>query len=259
MIHYRQAQNFLSIHMFPETIDRQSKLPYYQQLYDILRGKIARDDWEPGDMIPPESELIKRYQVSRSTVRQVLDMLVQEGLIYRQRGRGSFVAHPTLEQSMTRIISFTEDMRQRNFTPGTQILSSVLFPAPEDIAHNLQVPPGEELASLRRLRLADGEPMSVEESYLVHRYCQNVLQYDYANQPLREVLEEEYGIKIQHAKQVIHAIAAPRELAEPLEINTAAPLLFIERTSTSQGMIPVEFLRIFYRADRYALYNELHD
>ena len=245
--------------MFTETIDRHSKLPYYQQLYEILRGKITRDDWEPGDMIPPESELVERYQVSRSTVRQVLDMLVQEGLIYRQRGRGSFVCHPTLEQSMTRIVSFTEDMRQRKFTPGTRVLSSSLLPAPEDIAQKLQVPPGEQLASLRRLRLADGEPMSVEESFLVHRYCQNVLQHDYARQPLRETLEEEYGIKILHAKQVIHAIGAPEELAGHLEIIAGAPLLFIERTSTSQGMVPVEFLRIYYRADRYALYNELHD
>jgi GntR family transcriptional regulator len=245
--------------MLIENIDRHSKLPYYQQLYEILRGKITRGEWESGDMIPPESELVEQYQVSRSTVRQVLDMLVQEGLIYRQRGRGSFVSHPTLEQTMTRIVSFTEDMRQRKFTPGTQVLSAILLPAPEDIAQKLQVPAGEELAGLRRLRLADGEPMSVEESYLVHRYCQNVLQHDYARQPLREVLDNEYGIKILNAKQVIHAIAAPEELAGHLEISPGAPLLFIERTSTSQGMVPVEFLRIYYRADRYALYNELHD
>jgi GntR family transcriptional regulator len=245
--------------MLIENIDRHSKLPYYQQLYEILRGKITRGEWESGDMIPPESELVEQYQVSRSTVRQVLDMLVQEDLIYRQRGRGSFVSHPTLEQTMTRIVSFTEDMRQRIFTPGTQVLSAILLPAPEDIAQKLQVPAGEELAGLRRLRLADGEPMSVEESYLVHRYCQNVLQHDYARQPLREILDKEYGIKILHAKQVIHAIAAPEELAGHLEINPGAPLLFIERTSTSQGMVPVEFLRIYYRADRYALYNELHD
>ena len=251
--------NFPSIRMFPETIDRHGKLPYYQQLYEILRGKIQRGEWQPGDLIPTESDLIDRYQVSRNTVRQVLDMLVKEGLIYRQRGRGSFVSHPTLEQSMTRIVSFTEDMRQRKFTPGTQVLSSSLLPAPEDIAERLQVPPGEELASLRRLRMADGEPMSVEESYLVHRYCQNVLQHDYARQPLREILDKEYGIKILHAKQVIHAIGAAEELARHLEINPGAPLLFIERTSTSQGMVPVEFLRIYYRADRYALYNELHD
>jgi GntR family transcriptional regulator len=245
--------------MLADNIDRYSKLPYYQQLYEILRAKITKSEWKPGEMIPPESELIAQYQVSRSTVRQVLDMLVNEGLIYRQRGRGSFVAHPTLEQSMTRIVSFTQDMRQREFTPGTKVLSASVIPAEEYIAEKLQVPPGEQLACVRRLRLADGEPMSIEESYLVHRYCQDVLQHDYAKQPLRETLEGKFDIRIISARQVIQAILATKDLAELLKIKPKAALLFIERVSYSQGRIPIEFLRIYYRADRYSLYNELHD
>ncbi|UCE00807.1 MAG: GntR family transcriptional regulator [Chloroflexota bacterium] len=245
--------------MYPETIDRYSKLPFYQQLYEILLNKIQQGEWQPGDMIPPESELIENYQVSRNTVRQVLDMLVNEGLIYRQRGRGTFVAHPSLEQSMTRIVSFTEDMQQREFTPGTQVLSATLLPAEAEIAAKLQIQTGEQLACLRRLRLADGEPMSIEESYLVHSYCPEILQHDYAQQPLRKVLETDFGIRIASAKQVIKAILAPPELIDLLDIKTPAVLLFIERVSFSQGKIPVEFLRIYYRADRYSLFNELHE
>ena len=245
--------------MYPEAIDRYSKLPFYQQLYEILRGKIQRGEWQPGDLMPPESELIETYQVSRNTVRQVLEMLVNEGLIYRQRGRGSFIAHPTLEQSMTRIVSFTEDMRQRGFTPETKVLTAELISAEEDIAEKLQIQPAEQLAYLRRLRLADGEPMSIEESFLVHRYCPNVLQHDYAKKPLREVLEKDYGIRITSAKQVIQAVLAPAKMADLLHIDPQTALLFIERVSYSQGRIPVEFLRIFYRADRYTLFNELHE
>jgi len=245
--------------MYPETIDRFSKLPYYQQLYEILLGKIQRHDWQPGDMIPPESELIKEYQVSRNTVRQVLDKLVNDGLIYRQRGRGSFVAHPTLEQSMTRIVSFTEDMQQRGFTPGTQVITADLIPAEEEIASQLELTPGEQLVLLRRLRLADGEPMSIEESYLIHKYCPDVLKHNYAKNPLRKVLEEEYGIRIASAKQVIQAIQAPPDLAQLLDIQAGAALLQITRISFSQGRIPVEYLRIHYRADRYSLFNELHE
>jgi GntR family transcriptional regulator len=245
--------------MYPETIDRFSKLPYYQQVYEILHGKIQRREWQPGDMIPPESELIEKYQVSRNTVRQVLDKLVNEGLIYRQRGRGSFVAHPTLEQSMTRIVSFTEDMRQRGFNPGTEVISADLMPAIEEIASQLGTPLGEQLACLRRLRLADGEAMSIEESFLIHKYCPDVLEHDYAQQPLREVLETKYGIRIASAKQVIQAIQAPPELAGLLDITPGAALLFLTRVSYSQGRIPVEYLRIYYRADRYSLFNELHE
>ena len=146
-----------------DTINRQSKLPLYQQLYEMLRGNITRGEWKPGDLIPAESELIEQYGVSRITVRQVLDMLVQEGLIYRQRGRGSFVAHPTVEQVLQRLVSFTDDMRQRGFAPSTRTLfSSGLLPAPEDIARQLQVaawrgagqdrapPPGRRRADERR-------------------------------------------------------------------------------------------------------------
>ena len=242
-----------------DSIDRRSKLPYYQQLYEILRGKIARKEWKSGDMIPPESELIETYQVSRSTVRQVLDMLVNEGLIYRERGRGTFIAHLTLEQSMVRIISFTEDMHQRGFEPGTQVLSARLLPSSKDIAERLQVPTGEPLACVERLRLADGEPMSIEESYLINRYCPDVLQHDYARQPLREILEQDYNIRLIHAKQIIRAISAPTNQAEFLRVPRRSPLLFIERVSYSQSNLPIEFLRIYYRADRYSLYSELHE
>ena len=208
-------------------------------------------------MIPPESELVAYYRVSRTTVRQVLDLLVKEGLIVRQRGRGSFVAHPTVEQGLTRIISFTEDMRRRGLRPGTQVLATEVIPAPPDIAARLQIEAGEELAMLRRLRLADDEPMSIEESYLVHRYCPGVLVKDYAAQPLREALERDHGIRMVRARQVIRAVSAPREVAALLNVPTRAPLLLIERVSYSQYDVAVEFLRCHHRGDRYALYNEL--
>jgi GntR family transcriptional regulator len=242
-----------------DAIDRRSKLPFYQQLYEILRGKIARKEWKPGDMIPPESELTAQYGVSRSTVRQVMDMLVNEGLIYRERGRGSFVAHPTLEQTMAHIVSFTEDMRQRGFEPGTRVLSARLVPASKEIAERLQVPVGEALVCIERLRLADGDPMSIEESYLIHRFCLDILKHDYAQQSLRDILARSYNLRLVHASQIIRAVSAPRALAELLEIKRHAPLLFIERISYSQMAIPVEFLRIHYRADRYSLYVELHE
>jgi GntR family transcriptional regulator len=238
-------------------IDRSSKLPLYHQLYEILRDEILHGEWQPGDVIPPEPDLIRLHGVSRTTVRQVLDMLVNEGLIYRQQGRGTFVAHPTLEQALVRIVSFTDDMRQRGIKPGTEILSSEVIPAPRDIAEKLAIEPGEELAHLGRLRLADGEPMAIEESHLVHRYCPGVLQGDYASNPLREALDQRYGIRWLRAKQIIRAIPASRDLARVLSITPKSALLYIERVSYSQYNTPVEFLRIYYRGDRYALYNEL--
>ena len=129
-------------------INRTSKVPLYHQLYVILADQIDRGVWKPGEMIPPEKELGDQYQVSRMTVRQVLEILVNENKIYRERGRGTFISHPTVEQAMVRIVSFTEDMQQRGFTPGTEVLSAELLPAPEDIAVKLKSMPAKNLREL---------------------------------------------------------------------------------------------------------------
>jgi GntR family transcriptional regulator len=243
--------------MSVEKLNPNSKLPLYHQLYEIFQDKIRAGDWKPGDMISPESELIAAYGVSRITVRKVLDMLVKEGHIRRERGRGTFVAHPRLEHGMTRIVSFTEDMRQRGFSPGTRIIFSGLVPAPTIIADALGVPAGEELARIDRLRLADEEPLCVEESFLVHRLMPGILEHDLKQKSLREVKLAVYGIRWSRATQTIRAIAAPPETAHLLSIKVGAPLLFFERVTRSQEDVPVEFLRIFYRADRYILHNDL--
>jgi GntR family transcriptional regulator len=241
-------------------VNRTSKLPLYQQLYDILRADLQRGEWQPGSLLPSEADLTARYAVSRITVRQVLGMLTKEGLIYRQRGRGTFAAHPTVEQGAGRIVSFTEDMRRRGFEPASRVLSSGLLPAPSDIAAKLQIPAGEELACIERLRLADDEPMSLERSFLVHRLFPGILQRrDYSRDSLRQVLEERYRVHIGRAAQVIRAVPATRSLARLLSVPARSPLLFVERTSYSADDTPVEYLRIHFRADRYALHGELHD
>jgi GntR family transcriptional regulator len=238
-------------------ISRSSKVPLYQQVYEILRSEILANNYKPGEMISPTSDLVKQYHVSSITIRQALEMLEQEGLIYRQRGRGTFIAHPTLEQSLTRITSFTEDMLQRGNKPGTKVMLSGLIPATNEVANKLQVELNEELACVKRLRLADGEPMSVEEALLVHRYCQGILQHDFATNSMRMILEKEFGIRLVKAKQTIRALQVPANLVKPLSLKPGAPILFIERVSYSQYELPVEFLRIYYRGDRYELYNEL--
>jgi GntR family transcriptional regulator len=238
-------------------VDRNGRLPLYHQLYEILHERILLRNLRPGDRLPTEAELVATYGVSRITVRKVLDMLVKEGLIYRQAGRGTFVAHATLEQGLSHIISFTEDMQRRGFAVTTQVLFSGLVPATDHVAEKLNVSPGEELARLERLRLADGEPMCIEDSCFVHRYCRGILDHDFSVKSLREVKIKKFGIRWIRARQTIRALNAGPETANRLGIKTNAALLFFERVSYSQDNIPVEFLQAYYRADRYILYNEL--
>jgi GntR family transcriptional regulator len=240
-----------------QALNPTSKLPLYQQMYEQLEGRIRSGDWKPGDMIPPESELILQFGVSRITVRKVLDMLVTEGLLVRERGRGSFVAAPKLEHGMSRIVSFTDDMRQRGFSPGTRIIFMGLVPAPRAIAEALSVPEGEELARIDRLRLADGEPLCVEESFLIHRLLPGILEHDLVGDSLREIKQREYGIRWSRARQTIQAVPASPEIAKLLAIRNGAPLLYFERVTCSQDNVAVEYLKIHYRADRYIIHNEL--
>lgn len=239
------------------TIDAHSKLPLYHQLYEILRKQILSGELAPGALAPAESELTARHQVSRTTVRQVYDILVKEGLVYRQRGRGTFVAHRNVEHELSRIVSFTEDMRRRNFAPGARVLSCGLIPASADIAAKLGIAEGEELAHFHRVRLADGEPMAVEESFLVHRLFPGIAGRDQGERPLQDVVFQ-YIDRWSRAVQAIQAVPASREMARMLGVPRQAALLYVERVSYTQQNIPAEFLKIYYRGDRYTLFADLH-
>jgi GntR family transcriptional regulator len=241
------------------SVNRQSKMPLHQQIYEILRGKILIGTWASKEMFPTELELMEEHQVSRATIRQVMERLVTEGLVYRHQGRGTFIAEPTLEEGLTRIISFTEDMRRRGLKSATRILAKEILPANEDISEALKIQVGEEVAYLKRLRLANNEPMCIEESYIIHKLCPGIFEFDYSLQSLRETLETNFGIRIKRAHQKIHAFVPGQEISKLLQINRPAALLVIERTSFNEWDLPVEFLRLYFRGDRYSLYNELRD
>jgi GntR family transcriptional regulator len=240
-------------------LNRQSRLPLHQQIYEVLRAKIQHEVWKPGELFPTEIDLMAEYQVSRATIRQVMERLVSEGLMYRQQGRGTFIAEPTLEEGLTRIISFTEDMHRRNLVAETKVLSEEIIPANEDVAKALQLQPGEDVAFIKRLRLANHEPMCIEESFLPYKLCPGLFEHDFSVEPLRETLETKYGIRIIRALQKIHAVAAPQDMVKLLNIPSHTALLFIERNSFNEWDRPVEFLRLYFRGDRYSLYNELRD
>lgn len=240
-----------------DRVSHQSKSPLYQQIYQLLRNKILAGHWDVDDMMPSEAELVEQYQVSRATIRQAMDELVSDGLIYRQQGKGTFVSPPNVEQGLVRIVSFTEDMRQRGLQPGTKLISAGLMPATSVLAQNLQIEVEQPLARIERLRLADGMPMSVEVSFLVHRYCPGILTQDYTTRSLRQMLAERYQIRITSARQKIQAVSATEDVAEALDVEPGAALLHIERVSYSEFDVPVEFLRLYHRGDRYTLHADL--
>ncbi len=237
-------------------LDRNSRIPLHQQLYEILRTLLDSDQYHSGDRFFTEAELIESFNVSRNTVRQVLSRLSDEGYIIRERGKGTTVASPGLQQSLEKIVSFTDEMNRRGMKPETIVLSHETAKPTESQIKELRIKPNTDLVCIHRLRLGDHVPICVEESYLVKEYFPNLGEYDYAEYPLKKAIESMLDSRLDFARQKIKAIAAPEDIATLLHIKLGAPLLFIERVTYTRN-IPVEFLKIYYRGDRFTLYNEL--
>jgi GntR family transcriptional regulator len=238
-------------------IDRSSAIPIYHQIYEHLRDQILAGRWKTGEMIDPEPVLMQRYQVSRITVRQALERLVNENLIYRQRGQGSFVNNPQMKTNAVHMVDLDEDARRRGLTTSTLLLENKLAAASRHTASLLGIEEGDELAILHRLHLGDGEPLSLEYVHLVHRYCPGILdKADFSSASVKEVLRTVYNIRIVRSINEVSAMVASNMLAETLRLRGNMSLLYVERVSYSQLNIPVEQRRIYYRADRYKLQYE---
>lgn len=146
---------------------------------------------------------------------------------------------------------FTEDMKQRGMVPSSQVLEQAVVKATEDLAEKLKVKPGESVMKLRRLRLADGIPMALEESFIPLRKFPGLQETDFARQSLYHILRETFGVRVGWADEVIEALPATREESELLTISKRASVLSISRVIlTTQGS-PIEVACSRYRGDRY--------
>src|SRR5205823_4815861 len=157
-----RAQMTIGWRKYMGAIYRNSPLPRYYQLKEIMRERIRLGEWKPGDLIPSERELGETYGISRMTARQAITDLVNEGLFYREQGKGTFVSQHKITQQLIQLTGFTEDIRARGQRPGTKVLSAEMFPADEATAERLRISQGTLIFRLRRLRLADDEPLAIE-------------------------------------------------------------------------------------------------
>jgi GntR family transcriptional regulator len=227
---------------------------YYQvkgQLLELTRTMA------PGTPVPPERELAQRYATSRTTVRQALAELVIEGRLLRMQGKGTFVAMPKVAQ-MLELSSYTEGMRAQGLHPQTNILDTNYIGADDELAALLGIRPGSRVLRIHRLRLADGEPMSVDASHLSARRFPGLRRSLERHPSLYEALRTDYGVEIAEAQETIETgLADPRD-ARLLGVDVGMPLLLLSRQAFDQEGTPVEWAQSRYRGDRYKLVTRLH-
>jgi GntR family transcriptional regulator len=231
-------------------------IPYYYQIREIIRHKIIDGEYGPGDKIPSEAELQEYFGVSRGTIRKAVDSLVAAGMLRREQGMGTFVSEPKIDELLSRLVSFSEEMKLKGKVPGTShILVSQTVPS-KLVADALDIPPGESVLRIERVRCADSKPVVILTSYLPARLGVRFNE-DFSGS-LFELLETKYGVDISLGDQVIEAARADQQQAGLLDIEKGDPVLVIRRTSYSKTGIPVEYVEGIYRADRYSYRIQIH-
>jgi GntR family transcriptional regulator len=243
----------------PELIDPNDYLPRYYQLANILRERIARGEFEAHQPIPSERQLESLYSVSRPTIRQAIDLLVRQGYLYREHGRGTFVSPQKLQKGISELTSFTEDMKQRGLVPGQKILEIGYIQPPEKVRQQLELPADcDRVLRIERLRLGDSIPMGLQTSYYNLPPEQTITREELEQVgSIYRLLQEKFHLIPTEADETLEVTLATPPEASLLQIEPGSPLLLSERTTYSQYRRVIEFVKILYRGDRYQYFAKL--
>lgn len=238
-------------------IVKKGPLPRYYQLKEIMREKIRAGEWKSGDLIPSERELGEQYGISRMTARQAITELVNEGLFYREQGKGTFVSRHKITQQLINLTGFTEDMKARGQRPGSRVVSAQMIPADEVLAERLRIKPGQMVFCLQRLRLADDEPLAIEISNLSFMGCERLLEEDLEKNSLYRLLEDKYGQTLLEAEQELEAGLIGPDEAQLLQVSTGSAALFIRRTTYTERDHPIEYAKSVYCGNKYVFFAQM--
>jgi len=209
-----------------------------------------------GTAIPSERQLSVDLGVSRLTVRAALDDLAREGHLVRRRGSGTYVQQPKISQELT-MTSFSEDMRHRGMVPGSRTVSMNTISAGARLGRFLNVSPSEQVVVIKRLRLADGEPMAIETLHIPAALVPGLTPKALSGS-FYELMSERYGIVIASGTQAIEPTVTNEEESAALGVPLHSPAFLFERTSRDQSGRTVEFVQSVYRGDRYRIVTELN-
>jgi GntR family transcriptional regulator len=240
------------------TLERSNPLPLYYQLKEVLRQQIRSGHLEPHSAIPSEPELVASYHVSRATVRQALNELVNEGLLYRQHGKGTFVCEPRIQQALNELASLSEELKRRGKRPGGLLLVSELVRGSETVREQLKLANEDQILRLERLRTADGTPCAYEIDYLPYPRASGVYQRikEVAEGSLYTLMSTE-GLTPYIAEQTLKgSVSSPRE-AELLQIPANDAGLRSTCTTYDSTGQPIEYSETFFPAEHFSFHITL--
>jgi GntR family transcriptional regulator len=241
--------------MVSSGIDRNSAVAVYEQIAEALQEQIEAGALKPGQKLPTEPELMAAHGVSRSTVRAALALLKQEGILTGRRAKGTFVARRELKHELNELRSFPEAMAAQGLVVSLRPLAWETMLPQAHVQQQLGLQDGEKILRIDRLHLLDDEPVATDSLALPAWVGERVGIENLLTNSSYQVLERA-GLSLGAARQRVSAAAATRDIADHLNLRVHDPVLQIERLTYSLTGVPIEYLSLFYRADRVVL--EVH-
>ena len=237
--------------MLSTAVNRDDYTPYYIQVKNSIQEHIESGGWQIGDQLPGEPELCRMFDVSRTVIRQALKELEIQGLIYREKGRGTFVAEPKINHRMVqKITGFFQDTVESGLAPITKILKQELVPASSRIATHLQIETGSNVIKIHRLRGIQEEFIILDTTYLPYELCPQVLNIDLSARSLYAFLEEELGFVIERAHRTLEAVLATEYVADKLDLNVGDPVILFESVAYLADGTPIEYFQGYHSSRR---------
>lgn len=231
-------------------LDRNSKIPLYSQLMDILIYEIENSMKENEKMIS-EREICQKYDVSRTTVRQALLELEREGYIYKRHGKGTFVAPKKYNQNLQGFYSFTEEMKKLGKEPSSRVLKFEIFTVNNDIAKKMKLEKEDLVYKFTRLRLADGVPMMFETTFVPYNLFPGITKDDLNRNALYDIFRNRFSTIVDYAEEIFLPVLTNEEEAQKLLISVGSPSLKISRYAYNSTNQIIEYTISIARGDKF--------
>lgn len=232
-------------------LDKTVPIPLYFQLKELIMSEIKNGSYKSGSLIPTEKELSEIFKISRTTVRQAIMELVQEGWLYREKSKGTFVSRPKINQSFIQDLgSFNDQITQSGRTPYTELQDFEIITAPEEVANELKLQPKEKVIYIHRKRYADDEPIVMVKTYLPYEKCNFVLKHDLANESLYPILATHEETHIYKIRRLIEAVDATAYDIKNLNIKRGKAIQQFISIGYNVFGEPIEYSLARYRGDK---------
>jgi GntR family transcriptional regulator len=225
-------------------------VPKYYIIYEDLLNDIREGKYQDNDLFPSDTELVKKYDVSRGTVREAIKLLFQQGYLVREQGKGTFVTYRKIHQNPDRLIGFTELMRQHNLKPSARLIEKKVLHPPANIQHNMMLDPHQKAVRIVRLRFGDNQPLIIERSWFNFDLFEPLFNEDLERNSIFELLHEKTKTRLESATQSIEAISAGQLEHHYLEVEPGTPLLLIKRLIQTKDGDYFQYSEDVYRSDR---------